>query len=316
MADTIARTDIRQLAGIHSLDHFTLEVPDLAEAERFYDAFGLNVRRSDNRLDLMTFGNDHVWGVIRQGMKKRLSHVSFGAYEQDLKIFRERLAANGIELLPPPAGAGGNGMWFRDAVGMLVELRIAAKSSPKEKPIMAGPEGISGARGNVGKAGLVKVKPRRLAHVLFFTPDIEASIAFYRDVMGLKLSDHGEMVAFLHGVHGSDHHLIALAQSSDGIGYHHSSWDVESVEEVGAGAMQMKRAGYDRDGWGLGRHVLGSNYFHYVRDPWNSYAEYSFDIDFVPKDHHWEPGFPAEDDRLYLWGPDVPEDFVKNYEVA
>ena len=31
-------------------------------------------------------------------------------------------------------------------------------------------------------------------------------------------------------------------------------------------------------GWGLGRHVLGSNYFHYVQDPWGRFAEYSCDI--------------------------------------
>ena len=35
---------------------------------------------------------------------------------------------------------------------------------------------------------------------------------------------------------------------------------------------------------GVGRHVLGSNYFYYVQDPWGSFAEYSYDIDFVPAD--------------------------------
>ena len=37
----------------------------------------------------------------------------------------------------------------------------------------------------------------------------------------------------------------------------------------------------------MGRHVLGSNYFYYVRDPWGSYAEYSHDIDFVPAGSIW-----------------------------
>jgi hypothetical protein len=34
----------------------------------------------------------------------------------------------------------------------------------------------------------------------------------------------------------------------------------------------------------FGRHVPGSNSFHYVRAPRASYAEYSFDIDFLPAD--------------------------------
>jgi hypothetical protein len=45
------------------------------------------------------------------------------------------------------------------------------------------------------------------------------------------------------------------------------SWDVGSVDEIGAGAVHMLGKGYDRGG-GLSRHVLGSNLFHYVRDPW------------------------------------------------
>jgi hypothetical protein len=49
---------------------------------------------------------------------------------------------------------------------------------------------------------------------------------------------------------------------------------------------QMLTAGY-RGGWGLGRHVLSSDYFYYVRDPWGSYCEYSFDIDYVPEGFVW-----------------------------
>lgn len=156
------------------------------------------------------------------------------------------------------------------------------------------------------------VRPRRMSHALFFTPNIEATVDFYRRALGLRVSDHPGPVAFLHGVHGSDHHLIAFAQSH-APGFHHSAWDVGSIEEIGLGAEHMAQAGYTR-GWGLGRHVLGSNYFHYVRDPWGSYAEYSFDIDYIPADMDWETGYPAPENSFYLWGPTPPEDFVNNPE--
>jgi hypothetical protein len=68
----------------------------------------------------------------------------------------------------------------------------------------------------------------------------------------------------------------------------------------------MEAAG-SAQGWGIGRHVLGSNYFRYVRDPWGSYAEYSYDIDFVQAGH-------ASEDSLYVWGPAVPYDFITNFE--
>ena len=100
----------------------------------------------------------------------------------------------------------------------------------------------------------------------------------------------------MHGIHGSDHHLLALVKSS-APGFHHCSWDVASINDIGLGAMRMHDKGWTK-GWGLGRHVLGSNYFHYVRDPWGSFSEYSCDIDYIPKDERW----PAADHK--------PEEFV------
>ena len=53
--------------AVHSINRFVLSVPDLDLAERFYSAFGLDVRRVDGRLDLLTFGNPHCWGSVYAG---------------------------------------------------------------------------------------------------------------------------------------------------------------------------------------------------------------------------------------------------------
>jgi len=106
-----------------------------------------------------------------------------------------------------------------------------------------------------------------------------------------------------------------LTLSREGVGLHHSSWCVPSIDAIGMGAQQMIEAGYPH-GWGIGRHVLGSNYFRYVRDPWGSYAEYSFDIDFVEAGSTWPTADHAVEDSLYVWGPTVPEDFVINMEAG
>jgi hypothetical protein len=140
-------------------------------------------------------------------------------------------------------------------------------------------------------------------------------VKFYEAVLGVRLSDKSQdIIAFTHGRHGSDHHLIAFAKSS-APGFHHSSWDVPGIEEVGQGGDQMAKAGY-RLGWGTGRHVLGSNYFHYVQDPWGSFAEYSADIDYVPAGSRWAGDDWPPEDSLYLWGPDVPEIFLTNTEAT
>ena len=154
-----------------------------------------------------------------------------------------------------------------------------------------------------------------MAHVLIFVTDISRAINFYRDVLGLRLSDRsGDLVAFMHGIHGSDHHMIAFVKS-DGPGLHHLSWDVGSINDIGVGASNMAEKGFSY-GWGLGRHVLGSNYFHYVRDPWGSYSEYSFDIDYIPVDHNWKDGDHPPEDSFYMWGPNPPEDFAHNFEIV
>ena len=133
-------------------------------------------------------------------------------------------------------------------------------------------------------------------------------------MLGLRLSDEsGGLVAFMHGIHGSDHHMVAFAKS-EAPGLHHCSWDVASIQDIGLGAMHMADSGYSK-GWGLGRHVLGSNYFHYVRDPWGSYSEYSCDIDYIPVETDWHSASHPIENSFYLLGTETPTDFAFNHEA-
>ena len=65
--------------GVHSVNRFAFSVPDLALAERFYRAFGLDARRDGNRLDLYTKGQSHCWGsVYENGQPKKLPGLTPG----------------------------------------------------------------------------------------------------------------------------------------------------------------------------------------------------------------------------------------------
>ena len=300
--------------GIHSVDHFHFVVPDLAVAQNFYSEFGLNIGAKHNRLTINTFDHPHQWGTVGEGPRKKHGYMSFAAFEEDFDKFSERLQAMGIKRLDPPPGVDSNGLWFHDYDGNLVEIKVAAKSSPDEKSRFSFRSVEGGQRGAPYRSKTPATRPRRLAHILMFTPDVRKAIEFYTRVLGMRLSDQsGDNIAFLHGIHGSDHHMIAFARSS-APGHHHFSWDVGSVDEIGVGAMHMLEKGFAK-GWGLGRHVLGSNFFHYVQDPWGSFCEYSADIDYVPANCDWPSGDHPPDDSFYAWGPNVPEDFVHNYEA-
>jgi catechol 2,3-dioxygenase-like lactoylglutathione lyase family enzyme len=302
------------LLGVHSVDHFCVAVPDLSKAREFYSAFGLAPAVQGGELALFDAGRAHRWGRFIEGPRKHLQYVSFGAYADDMPRFAARLEQLGIERLKAPPGLDDASIWLRSPQGHLVEIRTADKVSPNEPSAFVADPPASNTRGTVCRTEAPRVYPRRLSHVALYTPDVGASIDFFRDVLGLRLSDRSQnIVAFLHGVHGSDHHLIALV-TSPGPGFHHCSWDVGSVQEVGLGAAHMASNGHTA-GWGFGRHVLGSNYFHYVRDPWGSYCEYSAGMDYVPCGTDWQATDSPPQDSMFLWGPAPPQDFVTNFEI-
>ena len=298
--------------GVHSLDRFGFSVPDVAEAARFYEAFGLDVRRDDPRIELRTAGHPHCWGVVHaDGQPKRLQYLSFSAYDDDFEKLARRIGDRRCE---PPALADGEGIWVRDPDGTPVRIRPGPKVSASARTPPAQVAEVPPGHGAApARSRAAPVRPRRLSHVLLFTPDVVRQLAFYTETLGLRLSDRsGDVIAFLHAPHASDHHVLAFAKS-DARGLHHSSWDVASIDDVGLGAELMRSHGYVK-GWGVGRHVLGSNYFHYVQDPWGSFAEYSYGIDFVPADVDWPAADHPPEDSFYVWGPPVPDDFIVNHE--
>jgi len=300
--------------GVHSVHRFAFSVPDLQEARRFYTAFGLEVRQVGERLDLYTAGHPHCWGSVHAGfMPKRLEYLSYGIHAEDQPAFRDRIDRHGLGCAPHPL-SDGSGLWLRNPDGTPLQLVVAPKVSPGGKSRPAARQAVAPGQGAAPARSRVQpVRPRELSHLLFFSADVPRMLRFCTEILGLRLSDRSQdIIAFLHGAHGSDHHLVAFAKSH-APGLHHSSWTVGSIDEVGSGAEQMRAAGFDR-GWGLGRHVLGSNYFHYVRDPWGSYAEFSFDIDFIPHDLDWPAADHPPEDSLYVWGPALPDDFITNHE--
>ena len=300
--------------AVHSVDEFVFSVPDLEAARQFYASFGLDVRDEDGGLALYAFGHPQRWGRIRQAAgRKRLLWLSLGIHEGDAPRFAERLDQQGIARITAPAGADDGGIWIAGPDGLPLQLRAAPKSSPSAPAPQTPPQPCANAGRAPARSRAPRVQPLYLSHILLFSADVARATRFYVDVLGLRVSDtSGDVIAFLHSPHGSDHHLIALAKSG-GLGLHHTSWCVASLDDVGLGMEQMSAAGHG-EGWGVGRHVLGSNYFRYVRDPWGSYAEYSYDIDFVAPGAPWPATDHPPEDALYVWGPALPPDFITNHE--
>lgn len=303
---------------LRSLQHAALTVPDLETGRKFYAGMGLEARALGDDLVFRCPGRAQDQVRLIEGGRKRLTYVSFGTAARELPLLQRKLEAYGIRLADAPVKAGGGGMWFRDPDGDLVNV-VAAPDHPQRRPPVAiNNPGDFKRRGKRGAPHRdIEAKPRRLGHVLKFTRNLQRAIDFYTGPLGMKLSDRiGGMAAFLRFGGDSDHHTLALAQSQ-GTGLHHMSFEMGNLDQIQFCAQRMIEAGY-RDAWGVGRHIYGSNYFHYIRDPWNSLVEFFWDIDFIPARAKWEvEDAKAGPESLYQWATmPPPEDFLTNYERA
>lgn len=296
----------------------TLEVPSLDEGVRFYTDAGLEAAVDGPIARFRCVGQDRDSIVLIGGAdRKRLHHIALRADGLD-RIAADVPGAGGM-VVDAPDGFTDEDLWVRDPHGMLIHL----VDRPDEPELVEAPLFEINAPGRLirtrrsavlPQSAYAPVRPLRLGHVLLFTPDVPASVAFVTEGLGMALADRAQdVIAFTCARRDSDHHVVAFAKSP-GIGFHHASFQVNDPDEVGRGGRALlARTG--KGDWGFGRHTIGSNFFHYVQDPWGSWFEYYSDMDHIDDHTLWTPTNYDMADSLASWGPPVPQDFVHNYEV-
>ncbi|WP_169799547.1 VOC family protein [Novosphingobium lentum] len=293
-------------------------MPDVAQAVRFYEDAGLQVSAGGTLTHMRCPGQDRDAVTLVQGRHKRLHHVALRA--AGLADIARRVPTYGGKVVAAPEHFSHTGLWIEDPHGMLLHL----VEQPREIPLPAGNRFAINEPGNIGRINRSAIQPisqsaagipLRLGHVLVFTPDTMRSVEFVTQALGMGLADHAQdVIAFCCARSNSDHHVLAFARSP-GIGFHHASFLVRDPDEVGrAGRRLVEKAGMGD--WGFGRHTVGSNFFHYIQDPWGSWFEYYADMDFIDDYALWTPTNYTLEDSLANWGPPVPSDFVHNYEMG
>ncbi|MFG1608021.1 VOC family protein [Actinoplanes sp. NPDC049265] len=298
------------ITGLH---HYALEVPDLEVADGFLHDFGLETSDKDGVLIASCPGRDQEQVRMTRADHKKLQHVTFTVAGGGLDVLRERLETAGTPVLAePPAGASGEGLWVTDPDGTPVQL-IETDPAPARTAIGVG-SNVGGRRDRVGQRAWTELgkdtTPQRLGHSLLFTAQPEAMEAFYTTVLDLRVSDRIKgLVTFLNAGPG-DHHVFGFIRSTHR-GFHHASFEVPSIDAIALGADRMRSRGRDA-GWGLGRHTVGSNFFHYIQDPWGSWIEWFSDIDQI--DDCWIA--QEFDVPPHLWGAPPPREFLQNREPA
>jgi catechol 2,3-dioxygenase-like lactoylglutathione lyase family enzyme len=296
--------------ALHRLTSVTIGVPNVAETAAYYTEFGLKP------------AGGGVFGTVDGGEQlrlvespfRRLVELGIGAENLDdlARIARSMAHLN-------VAAEAGDGVLTAVDKGTEVRVRITVAEpitqAAEPAPVYNGPGRDS--RLNARAPGIERadpVTPRKLGHVVLGSTDQEGSQRFFTEGLGFKISDNVPGIAsFLRC--SSDHHNV-LVQPAPVPYLHHTSWQVEDVDEVGRGACRMLDGHPERHVWGLGRHHIGSNFFWYLRDPAGNFSEYYSDMDCIVDDAIWKPEVFTDMRILYNWGPPVPPSFIEPEDLA
>jgi catechol 2,3-dioxygenase-like lactoylglutathione lyase family enzyme len=280
-----------------ALRRIGLLVGDVEAARRFYAGpWGLEeLAETAGRPDvaaLRATGPEHHVLRVHAADRDGIDHVAFAvATPADVDRWAEHLVARGVPLVAEPgplAGPGGGyGLRLRDPEGRVVELSAeleAVAPRPDHDAV-----------------------PRKLAHVVLNTADIDAACAWWSEVLGLRVSDWSEhQMVFLRT--NADHHVIAFNQA-EWASLNHVAYEVGSVDGFMRAQGRLRHAG-SSPAWGPGRHGPGNNTFAYFVDPAGLVCEFTSEVAQVDE-ATWEPRVwrrvPELSDLWGTAGPPSPE---------
>lgn len=295
--------------ALHRLASITMGVPNVADTIDYYTEFGLTPT-TDGWLSSRDGGEQ--LRVVRSPTRRLLEVVIGADDDDDIDRIDHELHAKGFL-----AQRHGDAVIAHEPVA---DVRATVRVSPRlvQEPAEPTPYNGPGRIERYGRApGVLRddpIRPRKLGHAVIGSTDYAQICRFFVDGLGFKVSDH------IKG-HGSfmrcstDHHNVLVMQSP--VTYlHHTSWQVDDIDDVGRGATAMLEGNPERHVWGLGRHHAGSNFFWYLKDPAGNFSEYYSDMDCIPDDAMWTPEDLEGARGLFNWGPPPPPSFLAPEDLA
>ncbi|MFD0019919.1 VOC family protein [Streptomyces sp. NPDC058382] len=307
---------------LHRLTQIVMGVPNVEQTAAYYKDFGL----APSTGPLITPGAPpsagHGFSTVDGGEQLRIVHsprrrlveLGVGADDpDDLDRVASALSGLGVPVHRTPTAVTA----VDPGTELLVRVEIAPRyDQPATPPPPYNTPGID-ARLQERAPGILRegpVRPRKLGHVVLGSTDQEFSQRFFNEGIGFRISDTVKgMAAFMRC--SSDHHNVLVQQAPVAF-LHHTSWQVDDVDEVGRGATAMLEADPGRHTWGLGRHFIGSNFFWYLKDPAGTFSEYYSDLDCIVDDALWKPGEWEGARALWAWGPPPPPSFLAPEDLA
>lgn len=276
-----------------ALRHIALRVQRFDEARAHYrDRWGLSELPETAPLaDLSALrgsGPEHHVLQLHRAEVNGIDHIAFAvARPSDVDAWADHLDRVGAALLGPPGPLGGPGGGYglrtQDPEGRVIELSAEVEAVAEVVPDPS--------------------VPRKLAHVVLNTTDIDAACAWWCQVMGFAVSDWSEhQMVFLRT--NADHHAIAFNQA-EWTSLNHVAYEVGSLDGFMRAQGRLRHQGL-LPAWGPGRHGPGDNTFAYFVDPAGLVCEYTAEVVQVDE-ATWQPRVWRRVPELSdLWGTAGP----------
>jgi 2,3-dihydroxybiphenyl 1,2-dioxygenase len=154
-----------------------------------------------------------------------------------------------------------------------------------------------------------------MGHAVLHVEDVEPLLGFYRDILGLRVTDYGLTPYKLYFFHVNERHHSFAMVGSGRRGLHHFMIEALSLDDVGQG-YDLAQLDGDRVAYSLGRHANDHVTSFYSKTPSSFFVEYGWGgrtIDpatWQPHETHDGPSFWGHE-RLHL----PPEGRVKLREM-
>jgi catechol 2,3-dioxygenase len=291
------------------LSHIALSVTNLARSRAFYvDTLGLQVTAEEpGALYLRAMEErGHHCLVLREAAVAEVTVLGFKVWaEADLDRAETWFAARGRPTNWIHRPFQGRTLLTSDIFGVPLEFYAHMDRLP---PIHQKYSLYSG------------VKPLRIDHFNTFSPDVDASVAFWSE-MGFRVTEYTEdevskkvWAAWMHRKGGV--HDIAFTNGT-GPRLHHLAFWVQAPQNIIDLLDLMATTGYVKNiERGPGRHGISNAFFLYVRDPDGHRVEiYCSDYQTVDPDLEpikWDLKDPQ---RQTLWGAPAPRSWFEEGSV-
>lgn len=299
--------------GLHRLTSITLGVTSPEATASFLTDFGLHDR--GRGIFATRDGGDQIELVVAP--KRSLQRLGLGAGDGDdiarlARGLRSWSADLAVEIIEDDGVGAGPRLTVREPItGLLVEITVARElhSAGSRSRVNAAADQVE-RHDRPADAVLTAapVEVSNLTHIVYGSPDLATSLAFFTEGLGFEISDQlPGVIAFTRC--GEMHHNLALQQSPTPT-MHHMAFEVDSVDDVVRGGSAMIERDAERHLWGVGRHAIGSNWFWYLREPSGNFVEYTSDIDRITSQDLYTPKDWEGREFLYSFGPEIPAAFL------